>query len=112
MSVILAAIAVLPLSAAAVPDVMGLTIVAPASNGGSAIASNRLPQAVTTLGGEALRPGRGSAMIGLLERAAPSVGLSDAQANAYQPSLVYRGFEASPLQGVAQGLAIYVDGVR
>lgn len=40
------------------------------------------------------------------------VSLSNAQGNPYQPDLVYRGFSASPLQGNAQGLAIYVDGVR
>ena len=40
------------------------------------------------------------------------VSLSEAQGNAYQPSLVYRGFSASALQGNAQGLAVYLDGGR
>ena len=40
------------------------------------------------------------------------VSLSEAQGNAYQPSLVYRGFSASALQGSAQGLAVYLDGGR
>ncbi len=38
--------------------------------------------------------------------------LSDVQGNAFQPDIVYRGFSASPLQGNAQGLAVYLDGGR
>ena len=40
------------------------------------------------------------------------VSLAEAQGNAYQPSLVYRGFSASALQGNAQGLAVFLDGGR
>lgn len=38
--------------------------------------------------------------------------MQDAQNNPWQPNLVYRGYVASPLQGQAQGLAVYVDGAR
>ena len=47
-----------------------------------------------------------------LESQAAGVSLSQAQNNPFQPNLTYRGFEASPLAGNAQGLAVYVDGVR
>lgn len=47
-----------------------------------------------------------------LARSAPALSLQDAQGNPWQPNLVYRGFTASPLQGQAQGLAVYLDGVR
>ena len=40
------------------------------------------------------------------------VNLSDASGNPYQPNLFYHGFEASPLQGTPQGLAVYLNGVR
>lgn len=40
------------------------------------------------------------------------VTLNQAQANPFQPNLLYRGFEASPLPGNPQGLAIYLDGSR
>jgi hypothetical protein len=33
-------------------------------------------------------------------------------ANPFQPNVFYHGFQASPLQGVSQGLAVYVNGVR
>ena len=40
------------------------------------------------------------------------VTVNEAQANPFQPNLLYRGFEASPLVGNAQGLAVYVNGTR
>jgi iron complex outermembrane receptor protein len=47
-----------------------------------------------------------------LARAATSVSLNAAQGNDYQPDLNFRGFTASPLLGVPQGLSVYQDGVR
>jgi len=40
------------------------------------------------------------------------VSISNAQNSPFQPNLFYRGFEASPLAGDAQGLAVYANGVR
>ncbi len=42
----------------------------------------------------------------------PGLELDSASGNPLQPSLFYNGFEASPLQGTSQGLAVYVNGVR
>jgi iron complex outermembrane receptor protein len=47
-----------------------------------------------------------------LEESVGAVTLSNAQNNPFQPSLLYRGFEASPLGGNAQGLAVYLNGAR
>jgi outer membrane receptor protein involved in Fe transport len=41
-----------------------------------------------------------------------SVSLNDEQGSQFQPDFVYRGFEASPISGVSEGLAVYQDGVR
>src|SRR6202008_1690009 len=38
--------------------------------------------------------------------------LSDAQGNSMFQDLRLHGFEASPLQGVAQGVAVYQNGIR
>ncbi len=43
---------------------------------------------------------------------AAGVSLNEAQSNPFQPNLIYRGFEASPLVGNPQGLAIYLNGTR
>lgn len=47
-----------------------------------------------------------------LSRRLGSVFVSDAQNNPYQPDLFYRGYSVSPLLGLPQGLALYIDGVR
>ncbi len=41
-----------------------------------------------------------------------SVFLNQAQNNPLQPDLLYRGFVASPLMGLPQGMSVYMDGVR
>jgi outer membrane receptor protein involved in Fe transport len=51
-------------------------------------------------------------LLAALTREVAGVTLQDAQGNPWQPNLVYRGFSASPLQGLAQGLAVYLDGAR
>jgi outer membrane receptor protein involved in Fe transport len=41
-----------------------------------------------------------------------SVYVNEAQSNPLQPDVQYRGFSGSPLLGLPQGLAVYMDGVR
>lgn len=62
--------------------------------------------------GEAIRGAGRSDALQALARSVPGLSLQDAQNNPFQPNLVYRGFTISPLQGQAQGLAMYVDGGR
>ena len=47
-----------------------------------------------------------------LDRNAGSANTSSGQGNAFQPDFAYRGFTASPLLGLPQGLAVFQDGVR
>lgn len=47
-----------------------------------------------------------------LLRQAPAVSVNETQGNPFQPDVNYRGFSASPLLGTAQGLSVYLDGVR
>jgi outer membrane receptor protein involved in Fe transport len=72
----------------------------------------RAPADSDLIEGAALRARGPADLLGGLDRRIAAVGLDQAQANPYQPNLVYRGYEASPLAGDAQGLAVYVDGVR
>ncbi len=44
--------------------------------------------------------------------AMPSVHVNEATTNPFQPDLQFRGFVGSPLLGLAQGLAVYQNGVR
>jgi iron complex outermembrane receptor protein len=47
----------------------------------------------------------------LLQRV-PGVATSDIQGNNFTQDLRYRGFNASPLQGTPQGIAVYMGGIR
>src|SRR5262249_45058905 len=42
----------------------------------------------------------------------PSVMVDDLQGNQFQTGIQYRGFEASPVNGLPQGLAVYQNGIR
>ncbi len=41
-----------------------------------------------------------------------SVSINEAVNNSYQPDVQYRGFTASPLLGLPQGVSVYMNGVR
>lgn len=47
-----------------------------------------------------------------MSRTLSSVNINSAQNNPYQPDVTYRGFSATPLLGMPQGIAVYMDGVR
>lgn len=48
----------------------------------------------------------------LLARRIPGVQVNDIQGSTYQGDLTYRGFRASGILGTAQGISVYLDGVR
>ncbi len=87
--------------------VIGIT---PADTGG--VPLDRYPanaQAATALD---IQNAQAQSISDFLSRKIGSVFVSDAQNNPYQPDLFYRGYSISPLLGLPQGLALYVDGVR
>lgn len=47
-----------------------------------------------------------------LQARVPGIIVGDLQGNQFQTNVQYRGFEASPVNGVAQGLAVYQNGIR
>ena len=79
---------------------------------GTNISRDLLPAAVSVVGSGELRA-RGSASVAdaLHERLGP-VSLESTTANLFQPTLRFRGFTASPLLGLPQGVAVYQNGVR
>ena len=54
----------------------------------------------------------GTTVLDSLDARVAGVSLSDTQGNAMFQNVRYHGFEASPLQGNAQGLAVYQNGMR
>ncbi len=72
----------------------------------------RLPTGSTTLRRSDLDFTGTPDLLDTLGTDVPGLELDSASGNPLQPSLFYNGFEASPLQGTSQGLAVYVNGVR
>ena len=79
---------------------------------GTGLDRNKVPAVTNVLTGDDIRRTGISSALGALEDKTPGVSLGDAQGNQFQPNLIYRGFSASPLDGNAQGLAVYLNGVR
>ena len=79
---------------------------------GAGIDRNKLPAATNVLNsGDISRDGTPNALRALDEQVG-GVNLDSASGNPDQPTLLYHGFEVSPLQGTPQGLAVYVNGAR
>ncbi len=98
-----------PAAEIALPDV---DVVGTAPLSGSGIDAAKVPTDTQVLRREDLvRTGPASALRALDERVG-NVTLDQAQGNPFQPNLSYRGFEASPLAGNPQGLAVYLNGSR
>ena len=92
------------------PVEMEVVVTAPLA--GSEVERGKVPVNTGILRQEDLqRTGPASALRALDERIG-NVTINQAQGNEFQPNLLYRGFEASPLVGNAQGLAVYLNGTR
>lgn len=87
--------------------VVGVT---PVSGLGQAL--NKLPFNAQTVSAQDLANTLSLDLADHLNSNQASVSLNAAQNNPLQPDLQYRGFTASPLLGLPQGVAVYQDGVR
>src|SRR5688500_11781423 len=88
-------------------DVISTTPVA-----GPGVPRDKIPNVTHVLPAEDVRINGTADVLGSLAARIGAVTLTNAQSNPFQPSLMYRGFEASPLAGNPQGLAVYVNGAR
>ena len=79
---------------------------------GSGVDRDKLPAASTVLDARDLQRGAPASALRGLDDHVGGITLQDAQGSPYQPTLVYRGFQASPLGGNPQGVAVYVNGNR
>jgi iron complex outermembrane recepter protein len=79
---------------------------------GSGVDAAKVPAQTQVLtSADVTREGNADALRALNENV-PGVTLDAAAGNPFQPSLFYHGFQASPLQGNPEGLAVYVNGAR
>jgi iron complex outermembrane receptor protein len=79
---------------------------------GMKIDIDKVPGNVQSLFAQDLRQDGAASLIGALSNHLGSVNINDTLADPFQPDILYRGFEASPVLGTPQGLAVYQNGVR
>jgi iron complex outermembrane recepter protein len=80
---------------------------------GSGIDIDKVPANVQSLSSQQLLPpGQNDLVPTAVARQLSQVNLNDEQGSQFQPDFVYRGFEASPIGGVPEGIAVYQNGVR
>jgi iron complex outermembrane recepter protein len=79
---------------------------------GMSVDVDKVPGNVQTLTAADLREDGASSLVGALSTRLGSITINDTLADGFQPDILYRGFEASPVLGTPQGLAVYQNGVR
>lgn len=80
--------------------------------GGSELPIAKVPGSVGTASSSDVVRSGDMAVQNVLESRIPGVIVNDLQGNDFQTNVQFHGFEASPLDGVPQGLAVYENGVR
>jgi outer membrane receptor protein involved in Fe transport len=79
---------------------------------GVGIERDRLPMHTEVATDEEIEKQQSLDLSEFLNQRFGSVFINEAQNNPLQPDLLYRGFVASPLIGLPQGMSVYMDGVR
>lgn len=79
---------------------------------GQGVDRNALPYTTTVIRREALQNAQAQTLTDHLARHLPGVQINDVQGSPFQSDLTFRGYRASGLMGAAQGLSVYLDGVR
>jgi iron complex outermembrane receptor protein len=80
--------------------------------GGGTVNIDKIPGNVQVLSTEDLTREGAASLTGAMSSRLGSISINDNLDDPYQPDIVYRGFEASPVLGTPQGLAVYQSGVR
>lgn len=79
---------------------------------GSNLPAEKIAANVQTVNSEQLSDAKTTSLSEYMNRYLGSVSVNEAQNNPLQPDIYYRGFVASHLLGLPQGLSTYVNGVR
>ena len=79
---------------------------------GSAVDADKIPGNVQTLSAADLTRDGTANLTGAMDSKLGSININDTLDDPFQPDILFRGFEASPVLGTPQGLAVYQNGVR
>ena len=78
----------------------------------SGIAPDKLSTSLQSLSAADINAAHGPTVLKSFGTQVAGISLGDSQGNAMFEDLRFHGFEASPLQGAAEGIAVYQNGVR
>jgi iron complex outermembrane recepter protein len=79
---------------------------------GLKVDKDKIPGNIQTLRSSDLTHNGAASVLGALDQQVGSVNFNDTLADPFQPEVLIRGFEASPVLGTPQGMAVYQNGVR
>lgn len=99
-------------SASAAENLEEVTVVGVTPSHGAGLPVSKIPYNVQSATGADLSNSQSLGVTDFLKRNFLSISINDAQGNPLQPDLHYRGFTASPLLGLAQGLTVHENGIR
>ena len=88
-------------------DVVGVT---PLS--GTGIDPDHIPAMISSISATEIRERHTVSLADALQEQLGAVSIEGTTANLFQPTVRFRGFTASPLLGLPQGIAVYQNGVR
>ena len=107
------------LAQAAAPATSGTSVVLPTIDvfastplSGTGLDVDKVPAAVTTIDSKQIEQAKSPSIVKSLAQQTPSVDVEEVAGNPFQPDVYFRGFDASPVSGTPQGLAVYQNGVR
>ena len=89
-----------------------ITVIGTTPIHGIGLEKKRIPASVQTADSEDLEQAQSLNLAEYLRFNFNSVSVNEAVNNPFQPDIQYRGFTASPLLGLPQGLSVYVNGIR
>jgi iron complex outermembrane receptor protein len=93
------------------PTLEAVTVQATAISG-APIDADKVPGNVQVLSATEISQDGAANLTHALDNRLGSVNINDTLDDPFQPDILYRGFEASPVLGTPQGLAVYQNGVR
>ena len=93
-------------------DVPTIDVIATTPLSGTGVDVAKIPAAVTTINASQIAQQNSASVVKALAASTPSIDVQDVSGNKFQPDVFFRGFDASPVSGTPEGLAVYQNGVR
>ena len=103
----------IPLAQAAPAEPLDeVVVVASTPTRGAELPASQVAGSVQRLGADEIRATHGTTLADVLQQNMAGISLNETQGSPFLPDVSYRGFTASPLLGLPQGLAVYQNGIR